>query len=104
MRTCLFSLLVCLFAAQAFAADVPDYDTNAGCKEIANFGGGGSAQLELHCRKTEAQARDRIAGMEVSASAMRNCNEIASFGGSGNYGMLEQCIKDEMAAEKALAQ
>ena len=97
----IFVLCLCLFVTPAFAAPVPEYNIEKECKTIASVAGG-SAQIELQCRKEEKAAKERVASMNVSASAMRSCRETVEFDGGGNYMLLEQCIKDETAAEKEL--
>lgn len=89
------------FAGIAEAAVVPAYDIQAGCKEVAGAIGG-SAVIELQCRKDDTAAQKRIGNMNVDDGTMRMCDEVASSMGFGSYVILEQCIKDELEAKVQL--
>ena len=102
MRHLLFVLVVfALCATPAFAAPVPNWDIKAFCAEVAKYAGG-SAQIELQCRKDEAAALKAIASTNASARSLKTCAEIGAVAGK-SYQIMEQCIKDEMAAEAELA-
>lgn len=100
MKKILF-LVMLSFATPALAGAVPQYDIKAQCKEVASFAGG-SAVIELQCRKDEEAAKARLSKADVPAATMRTCHEIASTMGAGSYAILEQCIKDELDAKAQL--
>ena len=101
MKKILFLLAMLSFASPALAGPVPEYDIKAQCSEVASFAGG-SAVIELQCRKDEEAAKARLSKVNVPAGTMRTCHEIASSMGAGSYAILEQCIKDELAAKAQL--
>ena len=85
---------------QLHSARAVDFDIDASCKRVAQFSGG-SASLELSCRKMEASAKARIAGMQVPADILAQCERVARFGGA-SYSVLETCIGQEMEARARL--
>jgi hypothetical protein len=88
-------------ALPAFAAgDVPRFDVERHCKEVASFGGTYSAALDKSCFDMEQSAYDNLKARwsEVSSSMAAHCSEVAAFGGPGSYSLLESCIRMESEA------
>jgi hypothetical protein len=100
MRVLLIALALCAMGAPADAQDVPRFDVEKHCKEVASFGGSYSASMDKSCFDMEQAAYDKVkAGWpDETASARRHCTEIASFGGAGSYSMLESCLTMESKA------
>ena len=95
------SVLVMCMAGAALAADIPAYDINKTCGEVA-AAGGGSKVIELQCRKDEAASQKRLQKASVPADTMRTCDQISRTMGAGSYTILEQCIRDELDAAAQL--
>ena len=94
------ALVMCM-AGPVLAAEIPAYDINATCREIA-AAGGGSKVIELQCRKDEAASQKRLQKASVPADTMQTCDQISQTLGAGSYMILEQCIKDELDAAAQL--
>lgn len=96
-------LAACLVAytCTVQAAELPQYDIKATCKEIADFGGHSNV-IELQCRKDEQAAARRLTKRDVPVSIMQTCDEVSRTMGEGSYTILEQCIKDELKAKEQL--
>lgn len=100
MKLPLMLLTLCAIAAPAAAQDVPRFDVEKHCKQVASFGGSYSASMDKSCFDMEQAAYDKVkAGWsDETASARRHCTEVASFGGAGSYSMLDSCLKMESRA------
>jgi hypothetical protein len=92
--------LVAFLWAGAAAAEMPRYQVEAHCKEIASFGGSYSASLFNACFDMEQVAYNGLKPRwDRLPHAMRgHCDDIASFGGPGSYALLESCVQMEEAA------
>lgn len=84
----------------AMAQEVPRFDVEKHCKEVASFGGSYSASMDKSCFDMEQAAYDKLkAGWSgETTSARRHCTEVASFGGAGSYSMLQSCLTMESKA------
>lgn len=95
-------LVVGLMAAPMAKASPPEFDINAICKRTAQFVGG-SASIELSCRRTEATAKSRLEELQVPDAVMAQCVRTAQFAQSG-YTILEACVRQELTAQARLNQ
>lgn len=99
MRRIIGMLCACLvWAGGVSAAEIPQYNVEESCKEIAN----GSNLMELSCRKVEMAAYKRLQEKEIPSDILSHCDEIAAFGGTGTYSLLESCVKQELRAKREL--
>lgn len=83
--------------------EMPIYDVERHCREVASFGGTYSAVMDQGCFRAEQQAYDGLKARWASLPQRlrRHCDEIARFGGSGNYTMLSGCVRAEEQAAGA---
>ena len=98
----LIALVGLLWAGTAQASDLPRYDPEGYCKDVASFSGEYSAMLDNSCLEMEQGAYDELkAGWGgYSAHAQSYCDEVARFGGKGSYDLLKSCIEmEEQAAD-----
>lgn len=84
----------------ASAQQVPRFDVEAHCEELAGFGGEYSNTMYNTCIDVEQSAYDGLKGQWASlpASIRNHCEELARFGGPGSYSMLETCVDMEVSA------
>jgi hypothetical protein len=79
----------------ATAQELPRFDVEGHCEEVAEFGGG-SHQIYNGCIQMEQSSynslRDRWGGIEPGIR--RHCQEVATFGG-GSYQILQGCVQME---------
>ncbi|WP_321340744.1 hypothetical protein [uncultured Cohaesibacter sp.] len=90
------------FGLPSLAADMPRYDPEGYCKEVASFGGDYSAMLDKSCLEMEQTAYNALKTRwdGISSYARSYCNEVALFGGGGSYNLLKSCIAmEEQAAD-----
>ena len=96
------ALLSSLLSASAAHAEMPRYDVEAHCKQVASVGGAYSASLYNGCFDMEQSAynslRSRWDGLP--ASMRKHCDDVASFAGVGSYSLLEGCIRMEEDAAR----
>ena len=91
-------VVVCVLYAQAsLAAELPQFDTDAYCENVAELGGGSNV-LKKQCLQDEKGAIRRLGKMdEVPAKTWKYCAKMAKMA-DGSYVLMEQCINDEMDA------
>ncbi len=99
MKYLLLFFAAMVFYAPAYGGQLPEYNIKAQCKDVS-AAVGGSAVIELQCRKDEEAAKGRLASASLPADTLRTCHDIAKT--MSSYVILEQCIKDELAAKKQL--
>ncbi|WP_148254850.1 hypothetical protein [Aidingimonas lacisalsi] len=82
------------------AQDVPKYDVESHCQEVADIGGGSSNTMYNSCIDMEQSAYDGLKGVweSVPASTREHCDQVASVGGAGSYSLLESCVDMETSA------
>lgn len=78
------------------AVQAAEFDTNAHCKQVANFAGGSYA-IEESCRQQEASARRSVEGRKTEPRIMKHCTEVGKFAG-GSYAIVDSCIDQEEQA------
>lgn len=96
----LSAALLAVGSTAVAAAEMPRYDVEAQCGQVASLGGNKSPMMMNSCMDTEQSAYDSLKGMwaEVPDNIQKQCDQVASLGGAGSYMMLEQCIKMETQA------
>ena len=98
---CLVAMICCccLLAAGA-RAEMPNYDVDAHCKEIASLGGESSQLMLNACYKQEQAAYDQLKPTwdQLPAAMRAHCDRIASLGGGGSFLMLNACVDQEQQA------
>ena len=79
-------------AMPSIAANLPSYDSDAYCQELAQHGGG-SADLVAHCIALEEEARTAVAQRwpTLSMATQEDCIQITQLGGE-SYDLLKTCI------------
>lgn len=87
-------------SAAAHAADMPRYDVEAQCKQVASMGGSTSSMMMNSCMDTEQSAYDNLKAKwtDIPDNIRKQCDQVASVGGTGSYMMLEQCVQMETKA------
>lgn len=101
MRTALLPLAIAVALSGASAlADMPRYDVEAHCTEIAGFGGTYSHSLFNGCMDQEQSAYDTLkeAWSTLPAEIRAHCDEIAAFSSPGSYALLQGCVQMERSA------
>ncbi len=78
----------------ATAADMPVYDMDAYCQELASHGGG-TPELIADCMALEQTAQQDLAlrWPALSASTQDSCIEIGMMGGA-SYDLLKACVDE----------
>jgi hypothetical protein len=91
---------ITILASSDVAADMPRYDAEAHCEEVAAFGGERSAMLYNSCVDMEQSAYNGLKEVwqTLPAATQSHCNDVASFGSPGSYTLLESCVDMETNA------
>lgn len=99
-RIALAITLTTMLWSPASATELPRYDVEGHCKQVAAMGGAASAMLENSCMDMEQTAYNNLKKSwdGISAQARSHCDQVASFGGGGSYNLLESCIEMETKA------
>ncbi|PAU76547.1 hypothetical protein [Halomonas salipaludis] len=86
--------------AMAHAQDIPRYDVEDHCEQVAGFGGSFSNSTYNGCIQMEQSAYNglRDQWQQLPASIRQHCNDVASFGGAGSYSTLQGCVQMEVSA------
>jgi len=94
----LVAFLLAVVPLSALGQEVPRFDVEAHCEEVAEFGGG-SHQIFNSCMQMEQNAYNGLKGQWANTSGrIRNhCQEVAEFGG-GSYQILQSCMQMEESA------
>ena len=99
MMRLLFIALM-LFSGLAMAGDMPRFDVEGQCNNVASVGGEFSNMTYNGCIQMEQSAYDRLKSewTSIPASIRRQCLDVAKVGGAGSYSTLGGCIDMEMQA------
>lgn len=89
-----------LLAATAQANELPRFDVEAQCEQVASFGGDFSNTTYNGCIQMEQSAYNRLRENWASlpGNIRRQCVEVATFGGPGSYSTLGGCVDMEVQA------
>lgn len=95
--------LICLTLSMtplvsAHASEVPRYNPEAYCRQVASFSGG-SSMIYNGCIEMEQKSYNNLKRIwpSVPSNTRNHCNEVASISG-GTYAILEGCIDMESEA------
>lgn len=98
-----FSAVAVALAASGFAhaaSEMPHFDVDGHCREVAAMGGSMSQALLKACYEGEQASYDKtkVNWSELPAGTRDHCTQVAAIGGKGSYSLLEACIDSERAA------
>lgn len=93
-------LFMILLTSPVFAAEIPQFDTKAYCKTVAEASGG-SSTIELGCRDMEKDAKSALLKMSIPTKVLNYCTEVARVS-SGSYSIFQGCVETEMDAQQKL--
>lgn len=98
--TALFFVCLALWSGASFAGEIPRFDVETQCEQIAGFGGEFSNSTYNGCIAMEQSAYDRLKQSwdSIPSGIRSQCIEIATFGGPGSYSTLGGCIDMETQA------
>ena len=98
MRIAVFAAVV-IWASPALA-EIPHFDVEGRCDEVAGFGGTYSNAMFNFCINAEQDAYDALKAYWASLppTIQEHCKEIATFGSPGSYEMLKFCVDEERDA------
>lgn len=84
----------------ASAAEMPRFDVEAHCQQVASVTGSSSNTLYNSCVDMEQSAYNGLKGQWASlpASVRNHCKDVASVTGPGSYSLLESCVDMEVSA------
>lgn len=104
LKVLTYPILVVLLAlggaAAASATDLPNFDTDTYCRNVADSVGG-SYEIELGCRKDEGRAFDQLQQINIPTKIVRYCTGVANSVG-GSYEIFLGCVNDEVSAREKL--
>lgn len=82
-------------------AEMPRYDVEKHCDQIAGFGASYSSEMFNFCIDSEQAAYNALRANwdSLSPRIQRHCDQIAAFAGPGSYEMLKFCTEEENSAE-----
>lgn len=82
------------------AGPLPEYDSAAYCKHMAEMGSGGYT-VEAGCRDMEKDAKAQLLGMDIPADILKTCKRMADMGGK-SYTVLQGCVDMELDSMRQL--
>ncbi|MFN3232489.1 MAG: hypothetical protein ACE363_10055 [Alphaproteobacteria bacterium] len=90
-----FFVFVLSGVSAAYAAELPTYDMDVYCQELAQHGGG-AAELVADCMRLEETARTELALTwdSLAANTQDSCIQIGEMSGL-SYDLLKACV-DQM--------
>jgi hypothetical protein len=82
------------------AQELPRFDVNTHCQEVAGVGGVYSASLFGSCMDMEQTAYDGLKAewAALPMVARQHCIQVATVAGPGSYSILQSCIQMETQA------
>ena len=82
------------------AGDLPGYDPQAHCRDVALAGGGFSETIYAECLEQEQSNLDELQSSwsALPSSIQERCREAASSGGVSSYAVLRSCVEQENTA------
>lgn len=96
----LMTALVVLFPLVSSAAEMPRFDAEAHCEQVAAVGGSPSNSLYNSCIDMEQTAYNGLKAEWASlpTNIQNHCRDVASVTGPGSYSLLESCVDMEVSA------
>lgn len=100
MKALITAALAILPLATAQADQIPRFDVETHCEQVAGFGGDYSSTMYNSCIDQEQGAYNNLKGQwgSLSSRIQDHCEQVAGFGGPGSYTMLESCVQMESSA------
>lgn len=103
-RTLFITAILALCTLPRIAlAEMPDYDVQSHCAQVASFGGGGTSQMILQgCYRQEQAAYDALKPSwdQLPPQMRQHCDQVAKSGGNGSFMILQGCVRQELDATK----
>lgn len=98
MRYIVASSLAFALSLPVAAQELPRFDAEAHCENVAQFAGG-SHSIYNGCIQLEQSAYNKLRPRweNIVQGIRRHCTEVAEFGG-GSYQILEGCVQMEERA------
>lgn len=95
MRRYLIAFTLAAASLAASAQDMPRFDVEAHCEQVAEFAGG-SHQIFNSCIQMEQNAYNGLKARwaSVGGRIRSHCQEVAQFSG-GSYQILQSCVQME---------
>jgi hypothetical protein len=96
------ALLACIIPISA-SAEMPNYEVDAECRQVAGFGGTFSESTMQGCLRMEQSAYDalRTRWDTLPPDIRAECDQVARFGGVGSFSTLQGCVNMELDAARA---
>lgn len=96
----LFFACLALWSGASFAGEMPRFDVEASCEQLASLGGEFSNTMFNSCIQMEQSAYDGLKAtwQTIPSGIQSQCIELAMLGGSGSYSTLDSCIAMETRA------
>lgn len=96
----LMTVLTALLPLAASAAEMPRFDVEAHCEQVASISGDSSNMLYNSCIDMEQTAYNGLKGQwsSLPANIENHCRDVASVTGPGSYSLLESCVDMEVSA------
>ena len=100
MKKIIMAIFGAAVAMPATATELPRFDVEAHCQQVASMGGTASSTLLNGCMDMEQKSYNSLkqSWEQIPDQARRHCEQVAAFGGGGSYNLLEGCIDMEMKA------
>jgi hypothetical protein len=91
-----------LLVAGTAHAEMPNYNVQASCTEVAELTGAFSETLMQGCLKMEQSAYNALKPTwdSLPAEMRTSCTEVAEITGHGSYSLLHGCVKMEQSASR----
>jgi|SRR5690625_2784731 len=101
MRAIIVPLAIFGLLGVAYAAELPRYDVEGHCNEVASVSGG-SSMIKNSCMDMEQSAYNalKVKWSSTSEKIKAHCNDVARVTG-GSYTILQSCIEMEESAESS---
>jgi hypothetical protein len=82
------------------AQEIPRFDVNTHCRQVAGVGGTYSEALFGSCMDMEQSAYDglKTEWAALPTAARYHCIQVATVAGPGSYSLLQSCIQMETEA------
>ncbi|SFT54860.1 hypothetical protein [Halomonas saccharevitans] len=90
----------CLVSISVGAQQVPRFNVEAHCEQVASISGDSSNMLYNSCIDIEQTAYSGLKGQwsSLPANIQNHCRDVASVTGPGSYSLLESCVDMEVSA------
>ena len=99
-RIAVAGLIAASVVTSAASQELPRFDVERHCYEVASFSGPPSETIRKGCFDMEQAAYNALKGNwpELPSAMRRHCVEIATFTPPGSYSILQGCVQMEQSA------